>query len=615
MKKILLFGFVFLFHPMVSADLYRILGVMSDSSLEKITKNYERTKERIHPEHNSNSRESRERFEELEAAYTLLSDSDRRSQYDEHLKKAQTDKESNFYKTIGVLPDSSPTQITKAYKERRAVVHPDRHNNNEESNRRFKELQNAFKTLADPVLRSKHDASLGKSHTLPRFSAEREQRQRNLREQASNRQGRAKAVQTGVDGEDESSAEGDVAIWNKQVFELAQELEKEGGDEDIEEAIFWYRMLAQEDHVQAVWRLALLLEETDPEETLYRLGQVQVLDSDSELTRSAIFRQAQLYQIGVYEGEKKLLAKDPDKASELYEEAFRLGVSPWEIAKQYDKHHDYTKALEWQQRVSNGSGKQELTEDTEITQEQESQIMGVEFGWSVGGGISGFTDLHLAVMHRDEKGVLRESQQSVINMIRSVFNEKIDINAQDSVGDTPINEAVRRLYFQAVELLLEMGADVNIPNKRGDTALHIALMRWSLRPESLVGKNVNARDKETIRQTLSSLVKKADLSIRNDNMYLSVELAVFYNHPEVAAEIIERGGAESLTNEEYHQLVKQAIYRGHSDAVRLLKQMPVPVKKVPVKRTSPGFVSQLVNFCKAALSPKPKPTTQEAGDP
>ena len=509
------------------------------------------------------------------------------------------------------MSDSSLDQIIKAYRERRSVVHPDRNNNNEESNRRFKELQRAFRTLANTEFRLKHDVSLGKSYVLPRFNAEREQRQRNLKEQASNRQVHRETIQTGVDGEEQSSEEGHVTAWNKQVFELARELEKEGGSEDREEAIFWYRMLAQEDHVQAVWRLALLLEETDPEEALYRLGQVQALDSDSELTRSAIFRQAQIYQAGV----KENFPPDPEKAAELYEEAFRLGVSPWEIARQYDKQGDYPKALEWQQRVSNGSGKQELTEDTEITQEQESQIMGVEFGWSVGGGISGFTDLHLAVMHRDEKGVLRESQQSVINMIRSVFNEKIDINAQDSVGDTPINEAVRRLYFQAVELLLEMGADVNIPNKRGDTALHIALMRWSLRPESLVGKNVNARDKETIRQTLSSLVKKADLSIRNDNMYLSVELAVFYNHPEVAAEIIERGGAESLTNEEYHQLVKQAIYRGHSDAVRLLKQMPVPVKKVSVKRTSPGFVSQLVNFCKAALSPKPKPTTQEAGDP
>ena len=607
MRKILI-CFIFLFHSVVSADLYRILGVMSYSSLETIIKNYERTKEKIHPDHNSNSRESRERLQELEDAYAILSDSDRRSQYDEHLKKTQTTEESNFYKVIGVLSDSSLDQIIiKAYRERRSVVHPDRNNNNEESNRRFKELQRAFRTLANTELRLKHDVSLGKSYVLPRFNAEREQRQRDLKEQASNRQGRVETVRTGTDGEEQGSAEGDVATWNKQVFELAQELEKEGGSEDREEAIFWYKMLAQEDHVQAVWRLALLLEETDPEEALYRLGQVQVLDSDSELTRSAIFRQAQIYQVGV----KEIFPPNPEKAAELYEEAFRLGVSPWEIARQYDKHRDYTKALEWQQRV--GSGKQELTEDIENTQEQESQIMGQEI-WFNSAEVSGVTDLHLAVMHRDGRAALGERQQSVIRMIRSVFNEKTDVNAQDSLGDTPINAAVSRLYFQAVELLLEMGVDVNVPNEKGNTALHEALIDWSLQPGSIVGRNVNARDKETIRQVLSSLVKKADLSIRNNDTALPVELAVLYDHPEVAAEIIERGGAESLTNEEYHQLVERAIYRGHSDAVRLLKQMPVPVKKES-SQTSPGFVSQLVNFCRAALSPKSKPAAQEAGDP
>lgn len=82
MRKILVFYFIFIFHPVVSADSYRILGVMSYSPLEQITKNYERIKERVHPSNNFNSQESRERFEELEAAYAILSDPDHRAQYD-----------------------------------------------------------------------------------------------------------------------------------------------------------------------------------------------------------------------------------------------------------------------------------------------------------------------------------------------------------------------------------------------------------------------------------------------------------------------------------------------------------------------------------------------------
>ena len=53
------------FSSAASGYLYRKLGVLSYSPSEKITENFERFKKRIHPNYNSNSEESRERFQEL----------------------------------------------------------------------------------------------------------------------------------------------------------------------------------------------------------------------------------------------------------------------------------------------------------------------------------------------------------------------------------------------------------------------------------------------------------------------------------------------------------------------------------------------------------------------
>ena len=629
MRKILFLCFVFIFSPMASANLYKMLGVLSDSSLEQMTKNYLRIKKRIQPNRNSNSRESRDRFEELEEAYAILSDSDRRAQYDQELKRMQKQrniiKESNFYKLFGVLSNSSPKQITRAYHEIRTQVHPDHNlNNKEESEERFKELQKAFRTLADTTKRFRHDALLWRTHVIPHFDAEREQRQRDLREQASNRQGRAKAVQTGVDGEDESSAEGDVAIWNKQVFELAQKLEKEGGDEDIEEAISWYRMLAQEDHVQAAWRLAPLLEDVNIEEALYRYEQVQVWDSEGELARDSVFRQAQIYHAGVYKEEKTIFPPNPEKAAKLYEEALRLGVSPQAIARQYDKQSDYKEASEWQRRKKNikNEEKQKRRSHTETNQ------------------ITGNTELHLALLIRQ----LRDEYPSthvwrVLSTLENISIEPTDLNAKNSLGQTPLILAIQTGYFHVIKFVLKNGADPSIPNQEGDNALHILIMS---KDKIFEDRSIDLDMQKRILILSKMMVKKSRkstnlLSVRNNEGQLPFHLAVLYDLPVIVEWIIKQKGMEGLEEQEYTLLLQEAIQNGRVGIVQLLKENspfnqsteesnrlrqlaiksgdPNVVSLFNHSQTSPGFFPQLVNFCRAALSPKSKSAAQEAGDP
>lgn len=60
----------------------------------------------------------------------------------------------------------------------------------------------------------------------------------------------------------------------------------------------------------------------------------------------------------------------------------------------------------------------------------------------------------------------------------------IDVNAADSNGDTPLILALRLPYRQYkntfLTLLLSNGADINIKNAKGLTALHYASIRQNI---------------------------------------------------------------------------------------------------------------------------------------
>ena len=63
-------------------DPYETLGVERSASPDAIQKAYRRLAKKLHPDLNPGNREAEERFKEVSAAYGLLSDADKRAQYD-----------------------------------------------------------------------------------------------------------------------------------------------------------------------------------------------------------------------------------------------------------------------------------------------------------------------------------------------------------------------------------------------------------------------------------------------------------------------------------------------------------------------------------------------------
>ena len=68
---------------MAKRDYYDVLGISKAASADEIKKAYRRLAMKFHPDRNSDDSESEAKFKEAKGAYEVLSDSDKRSAYDQ----------------------------------------------------------------------------------------------------------------------------------------------------------------------------------------------------------------------------------------------------------------------------------------------------------------------------------------------------------------------------------------------------------------------------------------------------------------------------------------------------------------------------------------------------
>jgi len=79
--------------------------------------------------------------------------------------------EKDFYAVLGVSPDASADQVKKAYRKLARQHHPDANAGDENAERRFKEVGEAYAVLSDPEQRQQYDAVRAMARGGARFTA------------------------------------------------------------------------------------------------------------------------------------------------------------------------------------------------------------------------------------------------------------------------------------------------------------------------------------------------------------------------------------------------------------------------------------------------------------
>lgn len=72
----------------------------------------------------------------------------------------------NYYRLLGIPPDSGQRRIKSAYRSLAKRFHPDRNSGSETAAELFRQVNHAYRVLADPKLRSLYDQKLARQDNL-----------------------------------------------------------------------------------------------------------------------------------------------------------------------------------------------------------------------------------------------------------------------------------------------------------------------------------------------------------------------------------------------------------------------------------------------------------------
>ena len=187
-----------------------------------------------------------------------------------------------------------------------------------------------------------------------------------------------------------------------------------------------------------------------------------------------------------------------------------------------------------------------------------------------------------------------------VKEVRRHLNEGANVNKPDKNGQTPLHRAAGRGYTEVAQTLIERGAKINPKDNEGQTPLHLA-SRLGYTPmiDLLITKGASLRSRDengrgvmhhavlsTRKEAALFLLSKgAQVDLRDNKGWTPLYLAAVNDQPRMVELLVNRGA--DVNPKIGPSPLVGAVMDGHTKVVRVLLDKKVLVHGPPGAATTP----------------------------
>ncbi|MBU0632763.1 ankyrin repeat domain-containing protein [bacterium] len=170
--------------------------------------------------------------------------------------------------------------------------------------------------------------------------------------------------------------------------------------------------------------------------------------------------------------------------------------------------------------------------------------------------------------------------------IYELLHECKNINLQDHNGNTPLHAAARVGRVTIVKAVLKCKPDADIKNKRGNTALSIAIAKNHMLSVTLIldYKKETAKQKKQ-KSVINDMIKKddiaafkilirrgADVNAKDKNGVTLLHVAAKYRAKKIVKYLLENGADVKIHDNEYRDTLYYARFGRDTEIINMIRK-------------------------------------------